>query len=317
MWLVSGAVAVAAVAVYLFAYPFHDIQPAGFDIHAYEWQAKAVGHGPLSLVGARPGLPVMAALLGSVVHVDVAGQIVVLMPMLGLVLALAVAAAVRVAFRLSTWVLPVVVAVMVLYPGTARVVHGYQASLLFMVIATAGVAVLILAAGTTGRLLAAGAMFAAACLAHVVLFAIFAAIAGLYVLLSVPAFLRDRRGGAPLLVQEGDPRALNVVDGLGQPGLRQRRIHLDPGRRTADVVPDQAAAGHQLPVGVTRVAQHVSQVMCAVEEDEVQGPQPGEVVAQRVGRDEEDLVGLAEVARVTTEGSTRRVLRRLRPVGGV
>src|SRR5438874_800111 len=81
----------------------------------------------------------------------------------------AVAAAVRVAFRLSTWVLPVVVAVMVLYPGTARVVHGYQASLLFMVIATAGVAVLILAAGTTGRLLAAGAMFAAACLAHVVL----------------------------------------------------------------------------------------------------------------------------------------------------
>ena len=213
VWLVSGAVAVAAVAVYLFAYPFHDIQPAGFDIHAYEWQAKAVGHGPLSVVGARPGLPVMAALLGSVVHVDVAGQIVVLMPMLGLVLALAVAAAVRVAFRLSTWVLPVVVAVMVLYPGTARVVHGYQASLLFMVIATAGVAVLILAAGTTGRLLAAGAMFAAACLAHVVLFAIFAAIAGLYVLLSVPAFLRDRRGGAPLFATDAGAAAATVLSG--------------------------------------------------------------------------------------------------------
>ncbi len=213
VWLLSGAVAVAAVAIYLFAYPFHDIQPAGFDIHAYEWQAKAVGHGPLSLVGARPGLPVMAAVLGSVVHVDVAGQIVVLMPMLGLVLALAVAAGVRVAFRLSTWVLPVVVAVMVLYPGTARVVHGYQASLLFMVIATAGVAVLVLAEGPAGRLLAAGALFTAACLAHVVLFAIFAGIVGLYVLLSVPAFLRDRRGGAPVLATDAGAAAATVLSG--------------------------------------------------------------------------------------------------------
>jgi len=213
VWLVSGAVAVAAVAIYLFAYPFHDIQPAGFDVHAYEWQAKAVGHGSLSVVGARPGLPVMAALLGSVVHVDVAGQIVVLMPMLGLVLALAVAAGLRVAFRLSAWALPVVVALMALYPGTARVVHGYQASLLFMVIATAGVAVLVLAEGRTGRLLAAGALFTAACLTHVVLFAIFAAIAGLYVLLSVPAFLRERRDGTPVLATDAGAAAATVLSG--------------------------------------------------------------------------------------------------------
>jgi hypothetical protein len=195
---VTAGVSVAAVAVYLFAYPFHDIHPVGFDIQAYVWQTKAVGHGPLAAVGARPGLPAMAALLGSVIRAEPPREVVVLMPVLALVLALAVAGSVRLAFGLSMWSVPVVAAVVVLFPGTARVVHGYQASLLVMILAVAGGSILVHADGRRRALVTAGTVFLAACLSHVVLFALFGAIVGLYVLLSIPGFLRDREAGVPL-----------------------------------------------------------------------------------------------------------------------
>jgi len=202
------------MAAYLFAYPFHDIHPVGFDIQAYVWQTKAVGHGPLGAVGARPGLPAMAALLGSVLRVDTPREVVVLMPVLALVLGLTLAGALRLGFGLPTWSVPVVVAVVALYPGTARVVHGYQASLLVMVLATAGASLVVLARGRPATLVTAGALLTAACLTHVVLFALFASIAALFALLSIPDLLRDRRAGVSLLATDAGAAGVTVLPAM-------------------------------------------------------------------------------------------------------
>src|SRR5262249_28822517 len=86
-----------------------------------------------------------------------------------------------------------------------------------------------------------------------------------------------------------------MVDGLGKAGTGESGVHLHPGCATANIVPDQAAAGGQNPVSVVRIAQDVVQVMSPVHEHEVDGPVSLEVITKRVGTNEKDLVGFAEV----------------------
>jgi hypothetical protein len=103
---------------------------------------------------------------------------------------------------------------MSLYPGTARVVHGYQPSLLVLVLATAGAAMVVLARGRAATLVTAGALLTAACLTHVVLFALFASVVALFALLSIPDLLRDRRAGMSLLATDAGAAAVAVLPAM-------------------------------------------------------------------------------------------------------
>src|SRR5205823_3474400 len=114
----------------------------------------------------------------------------------------AAAGTVRTALRLHPWSVPVLAAAVLLWPGTARTLSGYEASLLLLVLLAAGIGILVQADGRMDRLGLAAALFLAAALSHVAIFAAFAAVMTLYVLLSVPAFLRDRRSGVPLLATD-------------------------------------------------------------------------------------------------------------------
>ena len=60
-------------------------------------------------------------------------------------------------------------------------------------------------------------------------------------------------------------------------------------------MPDQPAAGCEGFVRFAAVVQGVLQVVSAVDEGKIQRRQPAEIVEHRVGRDEEDFPGLAEV----------------------
>lgn len=168
-------------------------------MHAYTWQIKAVGAAPLSEIGLRPGFPLLGAVVGSILRVPAAQVLVVLPPVLAVVLGFGAAATVRLPFALPRWVVLAVAVVAATWAGTVRLVAGYEGTLLALVLLVAGVAALVHAAGRPGAVAAAAAMFLAACLSHVVFFGIFVAVLALYVVLSLPSLLQDRRDGIPLL----------------------------------------------------------------------------------------------------------------------
>jgi hypothetical protein len=215
MWPLLGAVSIAVVALTFSAYPLGDLQPVGWDVHAYTWQIKVVGVAPLSAVGVRPGFPAMGALLRSVVPIPPAQVVVVLPAVLALVLSLVAAATARMAFRLPAWTVPVVVVVVATWSGTGRLVAGYEGTLLAMVLIAAAAAVLVHAGGRPWAIGTAGGLLTGACLAHLVFFAAFAAVAGLYVLFSIPALLRERREGVPVAASDAAAASLAVAGAAG------------------------------------------------------------------------------------------------------
>lgn len=213
-WALTGAVSTAVLWAFLSAYPAHDLEPVGWDIFSYVWQTRLVGHGALAGAGPKPGIALLAATLGSLVRVGAAHEFVVLPPVVALALGLAVAALLRVSFRLPAWTVAVLAGVVALWPSTARVVIGYEANLLFLAIAVAGIALLLAAEGRGGVLAMAAVALAGAAITHIILYAVLTAAAGLYVLVSGPAFLRERREGVPLLATDAGAATMTVGAGL-------------------------------------------------------------------------------------------------------
>jgi hypothetical protein len=204
-WLAVAALPIVVVSLYFTRYPSEGLNArlsGGWDIFAYVWQTRAVGHTSVSFIGTRPGTPALISLLRSVVPLDPMQQLVVIPPMLVVALALASAAVVRMALRLPTWTVPVVAFVVSLFPTTSQFVVGYQANLLMLTVAAAGVAFMIEAPGRRRALAVAAVLFIAAAFTHIVVYANLVVVAGVAVLLAIPAFLRDRRQGLPLLSTE-------------------------------------------------------------------------------------------------------------------
>jgi hypothetical protein len=209
--VLTGAAAALGCSVFLAAYRLHHMQPVGWDIYGYIWQTAAIGHAPLSAVGTRPGLPLLGSILGSVTTLSPTRELVVVPVVLVAALALAAASAVRTALRLPVWLLPLTVATVLVWPGMGRTIVGYEASLLLLVLVAAAAGILVQAQGRPAPLAITAVLLFAAALAHVAIFAAFAAAAGLYVALSIPAFLRERRAGASLLATDAGGAAATFV----------------------------------------------------------------------------------------------------------
>jgi len=198
IWIFLGAVSLFTVATYLSGYPARDLEPVGFDIHTYVWQARVIGHAPLSVVGLRPGLPALASILRAVLRVDAPHVVLVLAFVMALLLGLAAAAMARIGFRLAAWTVPIVVGVVSLWPSTVRLVVGYEANLLVLILVAAAATCLLDRPGTRVALALATGLLLAAALAHLVIYAAFLVVVVIYVVLSIPAFIEERRAGLPV-----------------------------------------------------------------------------------------------------------------------
>ena len=215
-WALVLLLPVVVVSLYFTRYPANGLDArlsGGWDIFAYVWQTRAVGHAPLSFIGTRPGMPVVTSLLRSVVPQDPMQQLVVLPPLLVAMMALAAATVVRMALRLPAWVVPVVAIVVSLWPPTSQFVVGYQANLLMATVVAAGLAFMIKAQGRSRGLVTAMVLFTAAALTHIAIYAVFVLIAGVAAALAVPAFIRDRRAGRSLLSTEAGVTLAAVTPG--------------------------------------------------------------------------------------------------------
>ncbi len=235
---VGVGVAVGAILwIYLVSGARHGFLPVSWDAFGYIWQTNAVGHASLSQLGTRPGVPLLAALLRSVLPMQPMGALVVLPIAMAAALGLGAAVCVRVGLRLPAWTLPVVAAAVGLWPGTARVLLGYEANLVLLLLLAAAVVVLVHARGRPAPLALAAGLFAAAALTHPVIFAAFAVVAVLWVLLSLRALARDRLGGIPLpatdaggaVIAVGGGAVLGVATAIGLFGLRPSSVlHAQP-----------------------------------------------------------------------------------------
>ena len=107
------------------------------------------------------------------------------------------------------------------------------------------------------------------------------------------------------LDQECDLGSLDDRDPLGERERRDRLRHLDPFGRATVVVPDQDTSRPQRRVGVRTVAAYGLEVVTAVEEDEIERPERGEVELPGIGGDEADFVHETEVARPDSELTVR------------
>ena len=113
--------------------------------------------------------------------------------------------------------------------------------------------------------------------------------------------LRTRGGERRLLAEKRDFGSPDVDNRVRQPQSLDRLAHLDPRDRTVEVVPDQPTARLDGLVSPASVVERVLQVMATVDEDEIQGRQPAEIISHRVGDNEVRLVGLAELIGVPAE----------------
>jgi len=213
VWAAMGVLCVVVLGFYLLHYPVHDLNPVGWDVHAYVWQTKAIGHGSLAGVGARPGLPLLASVLRSVIPIDPSRELVVLPPVLALMLGLAAGTVTRLAFRLPVWASAVIALVVSFWPMTSRIVFGYQASLMEQVLLAAGIGVLAFAEGDLRALGVSTALFTAGALSHIVFYLVFVAIAGLAVVTALPSFVRGRRCGVALLHTEAGAMSATILGG--------------------------------------------------------------------------------------------------------
>ena len=213
MWATTAALCLAVLGYYLSRYPLHDLNPVGWDVHAYVWQTRAVGHGSLAVIGARPGLPLLGAALRSMIPIDPSRELVVLPPVLALMLGLVTGAMVRMAFRLPAWASAVVALVISLWPMTPRIVFGYQASLMEQLLLAAGVGVVAHAERDRAALAVGTALFAAGALSHIVFYVVFAGMVGVAAVMALPASLRQRRAGVSVLDTESGALSAAVFGG--------------------------------------------------------------------------------------------------------
>ncbi|HEX5938039.1 MAG TPA: hypothetical protein VFZ75_10175 [Actinomycetota bacterium] len=171
--------------------------PLGPDVFGYIWQTRLVGQAPLSVIEARPGVPVLGSVLaGSGIISDRAATFV-LAPVLIVALGFAVAISVRLAFRLPGWAIGVVGFGVALWGGSLNLSQGHVANLLSVVCIVPAILLVAIPSGSWPvQTIGAIAAITASGLAHAGTLPFFAATGLLWVVLSVPSIARARREGS-------------------------------------------------------------------------------------------------------------------------
>ena len=208
-WAVTGISAVAlSAALFLFYFPVYRLRgfrlPLGFDASWYIWRANfASGNeiGPLR-TAARPGHELLSAVLGSLSGLSQFQLAVVLPFTLAAMFALAMAALSSVCLGEDTRRYVITVAVAGTLLGTTRLVGENLANLLNLLLIVAALAALCrLLSGERG-FSAAVVLLVASGLAHWLFLAVFGAVMVVTMLWALPASLRWRERGVPLVRTE-------------------------------------------------------------------------------------------------------------------
>ena len=172
------------------------LRPLGPDLFGYIWQTRIIGHTPLSGIDPRPGVPVLGSVLAGLRVTWDWSAALVLAPVMIVALGFAVAVALRIAFPLPRWTLGVLGFIVALWGGSVYLAQGHLANLLSLVCIVPAALLLAIPSGTwTSRMIGATAMATASGLAHAGFLPFYAAVAGLWLLLSIPSLLRARRQG--------------------------------------------------------------------------------------------------------------------------
>lgn len=173
------------------------LRPLGPDLYGYIWQTRMVGHAPLSAIEARPGVPVLGSVLAGLGVTSDGSAALVLAPVMILALGSAVGVTLRLAFQLPLWTLGVLGFAVTLWGGSVHLAEGHLANLLGLVCIVPAVLILAMPAGTwVGRMAGGVAAVTASGLAHAGFLPFYAAVAGLWLVFSIPSILRARREGA-------------------------------------------------------------------------------------------------------------------------
>ncbi len=195
----AWVVLMIAASAPLLAYPWsfgRRIQPLGPDVFGYVWETRAVGRGSLSLVGTRPGFPVLAAMLSGFRVVAATDAPLVVGFTLAVTLGLVAAVATRLAFRLPAWGLGVTALMVALWGGAIHLSVSYLANELSLVcVALAMTLVVLPGRALRARTAAAFGSALAAGLAHPGFVPFFLGVAALWFVVSIPRLVARARVG--------------------------------------------------------------------------------------------------------------------------
>ncbi len=196
-----AGLALALLVAYVGIYPALGLRvPIGSDAPVYVWWAhlaSASGIGPLG-TGVRPGIVGLLADLAVLTHTSVDAVAAAFAPLSATLAGLSTGVLVESALGRGRLRFALVSAFAALYLSTLA--QGYLSSLAYL--ALFGAALVTLSEGlpalAPGALLAVTALLAAAGLSEPLFIAVGAGVSAGVLVALVPAFLRDRRAGAPL-----------------------------------------------------------------------------------------------------------------------
>lgn len=198
----------------MYLWPFlthHASLPFGYDTPKYVWRANLVAdRGLHALLGAapegfgvnadRPGYPVIAALVRSVLGVDPLRLAFVLAAVVGISIGLAAGAFAVRGLAEPVWAFPIYAVAVGASVNVARTAVGYADNLLFDAVAVAVVLLVILVVQHEGGMAGGIVMLAGGTLIHWNFALLFAVMLGGFAVLLLPASFRDWRGGGRLSV---------------------------------------------------------------------------------------------------------------------
>jgi hypothetical protein len=203
--LIALGLALGIFLLYFLAYPIrHLTLPVGFDPPWYIWRAEhltalGVGTGELA---ARPGYPVLSAILGSLTGLSQLETTVVLSLVLVSLLALAVGAFARGGLGFDRWRWGVVVATTGVILGPTHLVGENLSNALTLALEVAAMVPLAAFIGGGRGMAMAVVLLVASGLTHWDFAALFAVVMGIAFLMAWPSSVREQGGGRPLVRTE-------------------------------------------------------------------------------------------------------------------
>lgn len=199
---------------YFLAYPIRHLSlPVGFDPPWYVWRAEhlttlGVGNGELA---ARPGYPVLSAIVGSLTGLSQLETAVVLSLVLVSLVALAVGAFAREGLGFDRWRWAVVMATAGVVLGPTHLVGENLSNALNIALEIAAVVPLAAFIGGKRGMAAAVMLLVASGLAHWDFVALFAVVLGVAFLMALPSSQRERARGVTAIRTESGALAALVA----------------------------------------------------------------------------------------------------------
>jgi hypothetical protein len=193
----------------MYLWPFltgHSVLPFGFDTPKYMWRANLVAdRGLHSLIGSapigfnvnadRPGYPVIAALVRSVLGVVPLQLAFVLSAVIGVSIGLAAGAFAVRSLREPLWAFPIYAVTVGASVNVARTAVGYTDNLIFDALAVAAALLVILVVQSEGGLVGGIALIACGALIHWDFALLFSSIVVALAALLLPASYKEWKAG--------------------------------------------------------------------------------------------------------------------------